>query len=292
MSKQPWYQKKKSGSQGADMGFAEAAEAAPAADRWPQAESATARLFLPPAAAGRDAGDSYEVLGDSDQLLYIELAPGASVLASPGAMMMMSNNIQTSVSYDSMGVRCCSGESCCLARFTNTGNLESHLSLTAKAPSVVLPLKLQRDAGAMQLRRGSYFASRGDVDIGFECDCNPLTSCCAGFGCVRQTLAGDGTAFLAATGTVTTKTLADGEMLVVDSTSLMAWESSARLGVRPAGGCCVCCLSGEGCCNTTITGPGTVYLQSMTFTRMHNALSFTVYKKSRAGAGGGQGSAD
>ena len=103
-----------------------------------------------------------------------------------------------------------------------------------------------------------------------------------------QTIHGDGVAFLSAMGTITTKTLEvgrrprararpscvdpppahhrptrgpsctarpqTGEVLVVDTSSLIAWESTATLGVRTAGGMCTCCCGGEGLFNTTLTG--------------------------------------
>ena len=86
---------------------------------------------------------------------------------------------------------------------------------------------------------------------------------CAGFGMCRQTISGaPGTAFVQATGTVERKNLKSGETLVVDSYSLVAWHD-ATLGVRPVGTCGACCCGGEGCCYTTITGPGTAWVQSM-----------------------------
>ena len=87
----------------------------------------------------------------------------------------------------------------------------------------------------------------------------------AGFGPCRQTIrseTGAGTAFVQATGTVERKTLGAGETLVVDTNSLVAWHD-ATLGVRTVGTVAACCCNGEGCCNTTITGPGTAWVQSM-----------------------------
>jgi uncharacterized protein (AIM24 family) len=47
-------------------------------------------------------------------------------------------------------------------------------------------------------------------------------------------------------------------MLTLDGSALLAWEGSTTLGVRPSGSCAFCCFGGEGCCYTTVTGPGTV----------------------------------
>ena len=60
-------------------------------------------------------------------------------------------------------------------------------------------------------RRGSFMSALGRGNAGFECDCNPLTCCCAGFGMCRQTISGaPGTAFVQATGTVLCGNRVDG----------------------------------------------------------------------------------
>ncbi|KAH8059165.1 hypothetical protein JL722_5719 [Aureococcus anophagefferens] len=64
----------------------------------------------------------------------------------------------------------------------------------------------------------------------------------AGFGCVRQTITGSGTAFVEASGTVERKELAPGELFIIDSNSLVAWHG-ATLGVRTAGSCLACCCN-------------------------------------------------
>ena len=51
-----------------------------------------------------------------------------------------------------------------------------------------------------------------------------LSLCCGG---VRQTVQGDGTAFLAAMGTLMKKELAPGEVFVIDTNSLVAWDKTA-----------------------------------------------------------------
>ena len=132
----------------------------------------------------------------------------------------------------------------------------------SSVPAEVVALDLET-YDVVHARRGSFMSALGRGNAGFECDCNPLTCCCAGFGMCRQTISGaPGTAFVQATGTVERKALKSGETLVVDSYSLVAWHD-ATLGVKPVGTCGACCCGGEGCCYTTITGPGTAWVQSM-----------------------------
>ena len=149
-----------------------------------------------------------------------------------------------------------------LRRYTNEGPRPTYVGITSSVPAEVVALDLET-YDVVHARRGSFMSALGRGNAGFECDCNPLTCCCAGFGMCRQTISGaPGTAFVQATGTVERKALKSGETLVVDSYSLVAWHD-ATLGVRPVGTCGACCCGGEGCCYTTITGPGTAWVQSM-----------------------------
>lgn len=135
-----------------------------------------------------------------------------------------------------------------------------------------MPLELER-VGHMHVKRGAFMAGVNDVTVDFTCDCNPATCCCSGMGCVRQRLEGTGVAFVQGTGTVMTKTLAEGEKFVLDTNTLLAWEPSTKLGVRPASlNPCVCCMWQQGCCNTTLEGPGTIYMQSKTVGQMQAYL--------------------
>jgi uncharacterized protein (AIM24 family) len=112
-------------------------------------------------------------------------------------------------------------------------------------------------------------------------DCGLRTCCCAGFGCCRQKIHGsDGSiAFLSAGGTLIYRLLTEGETIVVDSHSVVAIEDSVGLGIIPNGRFCTCCLGGEGCCSTTLTGPGRVYMQVRTIVLLLTvALGADLYK--------------
>jgi len=52
---------------------------------------------------------------------------------------------------------------------------------------------------------------------------------------------------------------------------------------RTAGGCCTCCCGGEGMFNTTLTGPGRVYIQS------YSREKFVMALMALGGGGGGKG---
>ena len=136
----------------------------------------------------------------------------------------------------------------------------AYVGLTPVRPAKVLPLNLN---GRRFLGKDrAYFASIGDVTVSYDVDTNPLTCCCGGQGLIRQVIKGDGMAFMGAMGVITTKTLAAGETLQVDTTSVVAWEDSVKFAVRRTGSFFTCCCAGEGMFNTTLEGPGLVFLQS------------------------------
>merc|ERR1711871_326700 len=108
-------------------------------------------------------------------------------------------------------------------------------------------------------------ASLGD-DVQIEMHLtNCAAGCCGGAGFVINELKGSGFAFLNASGTVLEKRLAEGEVMLADTDSVIAFENSVQYDVALAGGCCSICCGGEGMFNTKLAGPGLVILQSMSW---------------------------
>lgn len=83
-----------------------------------------------------------------------------------------------------------------------------------------------------------------------------------------QTVENGEYAFLMAMGTVIKKTLRAGESILVDGDSVLAFESSVTVDVRAVGNIAAICCGGEGLFNTELSGPGTIYLQSMSIDKL------------------------
>ncbi|KAG8463438.1 hypothetical protein KFE25_004949 [Diacronema lutheri] len=235
---------------------------------------------------GADLPIKYEVLGSDMQLVSITLPAGEKVISERGGMMMMDPSMRAKVNFDNMFGRCCSGEGCLMDHYTNHGDAPATIGLTPNFPAKVIPLHM-RGEDQYRTKSGAFMASTGDIRVNFEL--NTFVNCCfSGQGCCNQTIQGEGTAFLAAMGTLMSKTLAEGEVIVVDTESVVAWQSTAKLGIRRAGSCITCCCGGEGLFNSTLTGPGTVYFQSMSYGKFKRAMTVHVTKHAAAaGAAGG-----
>mmetsp|Transcript_7027 Transcript_7027/g.17994 ORF Transcript_7027/g.17994 Transcript_7027/m.17994 type:complete len:309 (-) Transcript_7027:196-1122(-) len=245
---------------------------------------------------GTAASGRYEISGADMQVLSLILAPGEQILAERGSMMAMDTAIRPGVSCSPVSCcgRCISGESCCLATFQNTDELKAVIALTPSFPGKVVPIELIRDDGTpgrkFRLKNGTFFVGLTDAEVGFDLDCNPRTCCCAGQGCVRQTIEGTDLAFVWSMGTVLHKKLGEGESLVLESTALIAWEESVELDIVTTGGnlfsmggITTGLCAGEGLFNTVVTGPGHVFFQSYTKAKMAKALSS--YATTRAARG-------
>mgnify|MGYP003342833478 FL=1 len=88
-----------------------------------------------------------------------------------------------------------------------------------------------------------------------------------GEGFILQKLSGDGKAFVHAGGTIVRKEL-QGETLRVDTGCIVAFEESINYDVQMAGGLKSMIFGGEGLFLATLSGFGTVWLQSLPFSRL------------------------
>jgi len=231
-----------------------------------------------------DGAGKYEVVGSDMQVLHLKLSPSETILCEPGSMAYMQPDVTSGINVNSCFPRCMSGNYCIMSAYTNSsGSADATIALTPNIPAKVVPLPLGGTEGYF-CKRGSYIAEMGTVDLGYEFDCDPQTACCAGQGCVRQTVGGNGTAFLAAMGTIMVKKLEAGETVLVDTYSVVAWSKSTTLGIKlVSDNPCVMCCGGEGLFNTTLTGPGEVYVQSTSIEKVKNALRIAALQKAATG---------
>ena len=148
------------------------------------------------------------------------------------------------------------------------------VGLTPDFPAKVVPVDLGSFGNSnIVSKKGAYLSNIGDVEVNVNCDCGVTGCCITGMGCIRQASKGNGTVFLEAGGTVLTRKLGEGEKLVVDSDSIVGFQDTVELGWQLNGGPLTWCFGGEGCCNLTMTGPGTVIIQSMSRGKYISALS-------------------
>ena len=83
-----------------------------------------------------------------------------------------------------------------------------------------------------------------------------------------QKLDGDGLAFVHACGTVVKRELAAGQQLFIDTGCIVAYTPGVNFEIQYVGKIKTALFGGEGLFLARMTGPGTVWLQSLPFSRL------------------------
>jgi uncharacterized protein (AIM24 family) len=66
--------------------------------------------------------------------------------------------------------------------------------------------------------------------------------------------------------------------MIVDTDSILCFESSVGIDIQWIGSVAACCCGGEGLFNTTVTGPGKIWIQSMGIDKMRRLFPPNVQK--------------
>ena len=210
----------------------------------------------------------FQVAGERYSVINKVLQPGERYQGEPGVMMYMSNEVTMKAQF--AGWRMFSGEGLAKNRFENEGAEVGFVGLTPNMPmAIVIPF----DVGSMGLlncKRGAFMA--GDMGVKVRPRVLParscLACCCGGMPPIIQSVSGEGTALLNAGGTVVARSLAAGETILVDSDSVVAFTNEIKYDAKMVGDFVTCCCGGEGCFHTELSGPGTVYLQSLSYEKL------------------------
>ncbi|MBB4612903.1 AIM24 family protein [Novosphingobium taihuense] len=240
----------------------------------------------------------FQILGNDLQFVEIELDPGESVIAEPGAMVWKDFDIEPSTVLDTdnrpgqgfgskllnAGKRMLSGESLFLAMFTNNGvgiSKRAKIAFSSPMPGNILPLRLSDYGGKVICQRESFLAAARGVSVGVTLIPGMrggglagmirggITGMFGGEGFMMQKLEGDGWAFVHMGGSVIERQLAAGERIHVDTGCVAAYTESVDFRVVMAGGGVRNrLLGGEGLFYAALTGPGTVWIQSVPFARL------------------------
>lgn len=238
----------------------------------------------------------YQIYGDDMQLVEIELDPGEGVRAEAGAMMYMDDGIVMQTSSGG-GLfkgfkRMLTGEGFFITTFINNATNKAKVAFGAPYPGKIIPVNLAEMGGTIICQKDSFLCAAKGIDIDIVFNKKLGAGLFGGEGFILQRLSGDGYAFIHAGGSIIKKELGHGQRLKVDTGCLVAFEPSVDYSIEFVGGFKNALFGGEGMFLATVTGPGTVYLQSLPFSRLADRIvSATRTNKGEAkgvaGLGGG-----
>jgi len=234
----------------------------------------------PPKARRADEID-YEIFGDDMQFVEVTLDPGEVVIAEAGGMMYMSEGIEMQTVFGDpskeqgflgklvdAGKRIVTGESLFLTTFGAAGNKREQVAFAAPYPGKIIPMHLDELGGELICQKEAFLCAARGVQIGIAFQRKILVGLFGGEGFILQRLTGDGIAFVHAGGTIHRRELRSGETLRLDTGCLVALQPSVDYDIQVTGGIKNAIFGGEGLFLATLRGPGTIWVQSLPFTRL------------------------
>lgn len=227
----------------------------------------------------------YHIHGDDLQTVEVELDPQETVIAEAGAMNWMESGIQFEAKMGdgskvnsgfmdalfSAGKRMLTGESIFMTHFTNTDALKRKVAFASPYPGKIMPVDLSAVGGEIICQKDAFLCAAKGTEVSIAINRRLGSGFFGGEGFILQKLRGDGMAFLHAGGTVVEKKL-NGGKIRVDTGCIVGYTGNIEYSVEQAGGLKSMLFGGEGLFLATLTGTGTVWLQSLPFSRLADRI--------------------
>jgi uncharacterized protein (AIM24 family) len=191
------------------------------------------------------------------------------------------------------GKRLISGANVFTTVFMNQSNQKRRVAFAAPVPGKILPIDLRTVGGALICQKQSFLCAAKGVSLGIAFQQRLGVGFFGGDGFVMQRLEGDGMAFVHAGGTVERRELQPGETLLIDHGCLVAFTQAVNFEIQFVGGIKTALFGGEGLFFAKVSGPGTVWIQSLPFSRLASRVFAAAPQNGgssdRAGSGSGAG---
>ena len=211
----------------------------------------------------------YRVEGAPMPALTIKLEQGESIYTQSGGMTWMSDGIsmETNMKGGLMkGIgRMFSGESLFMATYT-AQRPEAEITLASSFPGEIRVLEVGPGREYIA-QKNAFLCATPNVVLSAH-----VTGAKSGFfggeGFVLQRYSGQGMAFLELDGTIVEKELAPGEKIKVDTVNIAFFEAGVGYSSEMVKGFANILFGGEGLFLSTLTGPGKVWLQTMSVSEL------------------------
>ena len=224
----------------------------------------------------------FEVKGSEMQFVEVELDPGEAAVGEAGSMMFMDAGISMDTVFGDgaassgglfnkllgAGKRLITGESLFTTVYTNQGNGKLRIAFAAPYPGKILPMDLRQLGGMLICQKDAFLCAAKGVSLGIYMQQKMSVGFFGGEGFIMQKLEGDGLAFVHAGGTCLKRELQPGQTLLIDTGCVVAFTPNVNFEIQYVGKIKTALFGGEGLFFAKITGPGTVWLQSLPFSRL------------------------
>ena len=214
----------------------------------------------------------YEIKGGAFPVVVCQLEDGEQMITERGSMVWQTPNIRMETTGGGIGKmfsKALSGESIFQNIYTAQG--AGTIAFGSSFPGKIVPLEIG-PGREMILQKRAFLASESGVELSIHFSKKLGAGFFGGEGFIMQKVSGRGTAFVEIDGEMVEHTLAAGEQLVVDTGNVAGFTVGVSMEIRQVAGLKNKFLGGEGFFHTLLTGPGTVWLQTMPISNVANAI--------------------
>ncbi len=225
----------------------------------------------------------YEIKGSEMQFVEVELDPGEAAIGEAGSMMFMDAGIAMDTIFGDgsasqgsglfgkllgAGKRLVTGESLFTTVYTNNARAKQRVAFAAPYPGKIMAMDLRQLGGTLICQKDAFLCAARGVSLGIFLQRKLGVGFFGGEGFIMQKLDGDGLAFVHAGGTVLERELQSGQTLFIDTGCVVALTPNVSFEIQYVGKIKTALFGGEGLFFAKVTGPGTVWLQSLPFSRL------------------------
>ena len=216
----------------------------------------------------------YEIVGGSFPAVNMELNAGETVITQSGAMAWCDSNIEMSTNAEggllkSLG-RMFSGASLMFVRHTAMQD-ESKITFSASFPGTIKEFMVD-DQHEYIAQKSAFLVAQDTVSVDATINNNFWAGLLGGEGFVLQKFTGNGLLLAEIDGSVVELDLKEGESIKVETGHVALFESRVKYDVESVKGFKNVFFGGQGLFLTTLTGPGKVWLQTLTAQDMAQKL--------------------
>jgi uncharacterized protein (TIGR00266 family) len=234
-----------------------------------------------------------KIVGTTMPVLELMLQPNEMVFAESGELAWISMAIQlrTGMSvggqqggFMSVLGRAIAGATIFMTEYASVGGA-GLVSFCAKLPGQILPLEIEPKRGYLVHRHGFMCGTPGvQLGVGFQQRLG--AGIFGGTGFRMQRLSGQGRAWVELHGEVVHYELQAGNTLRVHPGHVALFDESVDFNVTTMPGIRNALFGGDGLFLATLTGPGRVWLQSMSLPHLAHAIAHYMPSEGSGGIGG------
>ena len=223
------------------------------------------------------------IIGTTLPALEITLEPGEKVISEPGELSWMTENMTlhtTTATGGSTSIwgavkRALGGGGLFMTEFSPRGS-SGMVAFAAKIPGTILPIELHPGREYMVHSHGFLCGTESvELSIGFQRTLG--AGIFGGEGLILQKIGGTGTAWISLGGETVTYDLGTGEVLKVHPGHVGAFEAGVQFDITMVQGIRNIFFGGDGLFLAQLTGPGKVWLQTLTMPNLaHSLLPYLV----------------